>query len=113
MSGIASREVLALQNLSSSNVPIVESSSTETLLVHNILLHNTHTANVTIILNHKVFNGDSFKLWQVTLQENETLIVDFVGEGDVYSGGDGIYGSASVSAENSYVVCKVCGTKES
>ena len=113
MAGIARREVLALQNLSSSNVPIVESSSNETLLVHNILLHNTHTADVTILLNHQVFNGDSFKLWQVTLQANETLIIDFVGEGDIYSNGDGIYGSASVSSENSYVICKICGTIES
>jgi len=109
MSGIANRKMLQLSTLPSGQYHLMcESDSEKKLLIHNITLHNTHTGDCKIEIM-QLNNNIEFPLWNITLNANETIILDFIGEGDVYDNGSKLYARANI---NDVTTIKICGTEE-
>ncbi len=112
MAGFATRKTIKICKLTTNFQDVVDTGTgTDIYLVHNIVLHNTNTTtDATISIVHVEENGNEFPLWNIELEKNETLVLDFIGEGDIYEGKTKLKMMATL--EN-YVVCKINGTVES
>lgn len=113
MPGIAKRMALVTTQLHDGTANTMDTlyvSPAETkTLIHNIILHNTHNRTVTAELFYVTQRGTQFQMYNVTMEPNETLLLDYIGEGDVFEAGDKLKGFASVTGK---INIKVCGTQE-
>lgn len=102
------RKQLAFIQLADSKGDIYQPTSGKKGLVHQIILHNTNTAEESIILYlHDGVN--EYKLWKIPLPVDETVVLDFVGEGLVVKNGAKLTGYTTTAAK---VTCYVSGTEE-
>lgn len=102
-----SRKVLAFGQFPNSKGDLYVPSGANGLL-HNLLLHNIGgAAEVVELFYHD--GANEYRLWRLTLASNETVVLDFRGEGDVVVDGGKITGNSTTAATVTY---KLSGTEE-
>lgn len=102
------RKKLAHGYLSDSLADIYVPGSGVTGLIHNIVLHNTHTSALSAIINYDD-NTNDLKIVNVSLQADESIFIDFPGEGLVCINPASIRGNTSVASK---IVCTITGSEE-
>ena len=105
-----SRGNLAFIQLAATKGDIYDPAASTTGLIHNILLHNTNTTSEIVELNYHDGTNE-YLLFKITLIPDETVQLDFRGEGLVIASTTGakLTGNTTTAAK---VTCKVDGTEE-
>ena len=108
MAGFANRTVLAFKTFDNNGVTLFDVPIGSKYLVHNIIIHNPDNGDKVLTLSYSnSTHNETKKLWNVEIEGNETLVIDHIGEGDVYLAGDKLIGSCT-----SEITIKICGTEE-
>jgi hypothetical protein len=102
------RKKLAFIQLPSSEGTIYDPPASTKGLIHNIILHNINTSEEVVVI--KMNDGtNTYILWNIPVPSNETVVLDFSGEGIVIDDASSLVG---VTTTASKVTCFVCGSEE-
>lgn len=101
------RENLAFGQMANSNT-LMYAPSSATGLVHNILLHNSNSTVETVILNYDDGTNE-YQIYEMDLAPDETVHLEFCGEGFVIPDAGDLKGSTTTAA---YVTYKIDGSEE-
>lgn len=104
------RKNLAHIQLASTKGDIYDPPIDTTGLIHNIILHNTNTTSEIVELNYHDGTNE-YLLFKLTLIADETIQLDFNGEGLVIASTAGakLTGNTTTASK---VTCKADGTEE-
>lgn len=78
-------------------------------LAHNFVIHNTNTATETVEINYHD-GTDEFRLWYFEVEANDTVVLDFRGEGLILPDGAKLTGNTTTDA---MVTLLIAGSEES
>ena len=98
---------LAFGQLADSN-GLIYAPSSAVGLVHNILLHNTAATVETVIITYDD-GSNEYQLYEMGLAANETVQLEFGGEGFVVEDAGDIKGETTTASTVTY---KIDGTEE-
>ncbi len=102
------RKNLYFGQLATSKADIYSPSSADGL-VHNILIHNTHSAAETVSLFYHD-GSNEYQLYEMSVNADETVHLEYIGEGFYVEDAGKITGNTSTTA--SAVTIKIDGTEE-
>jgi hypothetical protein len=95
-------KTLAFGYVASSKTTIYTAPSSTTSVIHNILLHNTNTSSETLELF--LNDGTERRIYRLTVAANDTIQIDFIGEGIVLDTTDLISGNTTTADKVTIVV---------
>jgi hypothetical protein len=103
------RKKLAFLRLASTNGDIYDPPASTKGLVHNIIIHNTHAANPQVVVINLHDGSNEWELYSMTLAIDETVQLDYPGEGWLIDAASKITGS---STDANVTVVNISGTEE-
>lgn len=102
------RKTLAFGQLPGTKGDLYSPAANRTGLIHNITIHNSNISTETIVLNfHDGVN--EYEILNQDIESNDTIYIDFRGEGEVVDDGAKITGNTTTASQVTY---KFSGTEE-
>lgn len=101
------RKVLYFGQLANAKADIYSPSSADGL-IHNITLHNINTTSENVVLYYHD-GANEYIIYNIDIAQDETILLDFIGEGFYVEDAGKITGSTTVAAK---VTIKIDGTEE-
>lgn len=71
-------------------------------LAHNIILHNTNTTTEAVEINYHD-GSNEYKLWAFDVEADDTVVLDFRGEGLVVPDGAKLTGNTTTAAKVTFL----------
>ena len=102
------RKTLAFSRLQATKGDLYAPAAGRKGFVHNMELHNTNTSAETVILNFHD-GSNEYQLYKVAIDPDDTVQLDFRGEGTVVDDGSKFTGNADTADVVTY---KFSGTEE-